>query len=55
MRLTLIYIYLKYFAINKFHLEGVDGYASNWKEFGTWLDELMKDTKKLPEETIHKI
>lgn len=50
-----LYLPRVYVAINKFHLEGVDGYASNWKEFGTWLDDLMKDTKKLPEETINKI
>lgn len=43
-------------ASEHFHLEGVDGTAKNWKEFGKWIhDYLLKGTDELPEETKTKI
>ncbi|MEE9362979.1 MAG: DUF3857 domain-containing protein [Cellulophaga sp.] len=43
-------------AANKFHLEGVDGYASNWKEFGQWyLKNITFDTNDLSAATKSKI
>lgn len=39
-----------------FNLEGVDGTAKTWKEFGQWYsDKILKGTIKLPEETVNKI
>lgn len=29
------------FAVNKFHYDGVDGEASNWKEFGDWMQNAL--------------
>jgi hypothetical protein len=44
------------FGISKFNLEGVDGVALNWKEFGKWYyDNLIQNTLELPEETKLKI
>lgn len=44
------------FGISKFNLEGVDGAALNWKEFGKWYyDNLIQNTLELPEETKLKI
>lgn len=44
------------FALNKFHLEGVNGEAENWAEFGKWYyDTLLKETDELPVETVAKI
>lgn len=43
-------------GIDKFNLEGVDGEASNWKEFGKWYyDNLIQNTLELPEATKLKI
>jgi transglutaminase-like putative cysteine protease len=42
-------------AVNKFQLEGVDGFASNWEEFGKWQNSLLEGTDKLPDATISKI
>jgi transglutaminase-like putative cysteine protease len=43
-------------ALQKFHLEGVDGEASNWQEFGKWIhDNLLKGTENIPETTKNKI
>lgn len=40
------------FALEHFHLEGVDGSAKNWQEFGAWMDEnLVKETQDLSAET----
>lgn len=40
------------FGVNKFNLEGIDGEANNWKEFGKWYYEnLLKNTFDLPEST----
>jgi len=44
------------FGIDKFNLEGVNGIASNWTEFGKWYyDNLIQNTLSLPEETKRKI
>ncbi len=44
------------FGINKFSLEGVDGEATNWKDFGIWYyDNLLKNTQELDEGTKQKI
>jgi hypothetical protein len=44
------------FALENFHLEGVDGSASNWKEFGKWMNEkLIADTIELTAETKQKV
>ncbi len=43
-------------GINKFNLEGVDGVADNWKEFGKWYyDNLIKNTLALPESAKSRI
>ena len=43
-------------AITKFHLEGVDGEASTWEEFGKWYSQsILKNTHELPEETKQKV
>ena len=37
-------------ASNKFHLEGYNGEANNWKEFGKWMhDNLIASRMQLPE------
>lgn len=44
------------FGLNKFHLEGVDGEAEDWKSFGKWrFDKLIEGTDELPQETKDKI
>lgn len=44
------------FALNEFHLEGVDGVAEDWKAFGKWMyDNLLVGTDELSEETKLKI
>lgn len=43
-------------GLELFHLEGVDGNAKNWKEFGQWYSEkILSGTLDLPEETKTKI
>lgn len=43
-------------GVEKFNLEGVDGTAKTWKEFGKWYCEsLLLDTEELPEATIAKV
>lgn len=43
-------------GVNKFNLEGVDGRASDWKEYGKWYyDELLTGTSDLSETTKNKI
>lgn len=43
-------------SLNKFHLEGVDGEASTWIEFGKWYSEkVLEGTTELPAETISAI
>lgn len=45
-----------FFGLNRFSLEGVEGNASNWNEFGVWMHEnLLKNTRELSEETKSKI
>lgn len=44
------------FALNKFSLEGVDGNAENWHEFGKWMYErLLKGRGDLSETTKNEI
>ena len=44
------------FGLNNFNLEGVDGVASDWKNFGLWMyNTLIKDTDEIPAETQAKI
>lgn len=44
------------FGISKFNLEGVDGEAANWSEFGKWYyDNLIETTLELPEATKQHI
>lgn len=43
-------------GLEVFNLEGVDGTAKNWKEYGQWFSEkILSGTDNLPEETISKI
>lgn len=44
------------FGLEKFNLEGVEGSAKTWKDFGEWMySSLLKDTEELPDETKNKI
>ena len=50
--------YLPYasFSLNRFSLKGVQGYAENWQEFGSWMQtNLLHDVRDLPESTILEI
>lgn len=39
-------------GLERFHLEGVDGTATNWTDFGKWYSEkILSGTTSLPEET----
>lgn len=43
-------------ALEKFHLEGVDGEAKTWKEFGQWYtNAILAGTTTLSEETKNKM
>lgn len=43
-------------ALDRFHLEGVEGIASNWEEMGKWMyDELVADHDAIPASTVQKI
>jgi hypothetical protein len=43
-------------GLELFHLEGVDGYAKTWKEYGQWYaDKILTGTAAIPEETKLKI
>ena len=43
-------------GLERFHLEGVDGTATNWIDFGKWYSEkILAGTTDLPEETKVKI
>jgi transglutaminase-like putative cysteine protease len=43
-------------GLELFHLEGVDGTAKTWTEFGQWYNEkILKGTTDLPEETKAKM
>lgn len=44
------------FALEHFHLEGVDGFANDWQSFGQWMnDKLLADTVELSPETVQKM
>ncbi len=44
------------FRVQKFNLEGLDGQASTWNEFGEWyFKNLLNNTNELPAETITKV
>ena len=44
------------FGLNKFNLEGVEGQANNWEEFGSWMyNNLLADTEELSDETKNKV
>lgn len=44
------------FGLTTFNLEGVEGVASDWKNFGSWMYEsLLKNTDEIPLETQAKI
>jgi len=44
------------FRLDKFSLEGVDGQATTWQEFGKWYhDKLLTGTDELPEATKIKV
>lgn len=44
------------FALNKFHLSGVDGDAKDWASYGKWMDDyLLKGTRELSDETKNEI
>ncbi|MBK8599472.1 MAG: DUF3857 domain-containing protein [Flavobacterium sp.] len=43
-------------GLEQFNLEGIDGQATTWKEFGQWYtDKILFDTTKLPDETKNKM
>ena len=43
-------------SLEYFNLEGIDGNAKNWKEYGKWFsDKILTETTILPEETKTKI
>ncbi|MEZ0130073.1 DUF3857 domain-containing protein, partial [Flavobacterium sp. LBUM151] len=43
-------------SLDYFNLEGVDGNAKNWKEYGKWFsDKILTETTILPDETKSKI
>lgn len=43
-------------GLEYFHLEGINGNAKNWQEFGKWYSEkILSGTTELPEETVIKI
>ncbi|MDF4204702.1 DUF3857 and transglutaminase domain-containing protein [Maribacter sp. SA7] len=44
------------FALEDFHLKGVDGHATTWKEFGGWIyNSLLKGRGELSPSTIQKV
>lgn len=44
------------FALDKFSLEGFEGNAKTWKEFGLWMyEKLLKETVEIDEATVAKI
>lgn len=44
------------FGLTSFNLEGVEGVASDWKNFGSWMYEsLLKSTEEIPQPTKDKI
>lgn len=57
LSLNFIEIYpIVFFGLEYFNLEGEDGNAKNWKEYGKWFFEnILAGTTELPEETKIKI
>lgn len=44
------------FGLNKFEIEGVQGSADSWSEFGKWMDDkLLMGTDEIPEETLIEV
>jgi transglutaminase-like putative cysteine protease len=44
------------FSLEKFNLEGVEGTATSWEEFGkVWYRDLVEDKSEISKETINKI
>ena len=44
------------FGLDKFRLEGVEGNAKTWKDFGLWMNEnLLKGSNEIPLETQDKV
>lgn len=44
------------FALDKFHLEGVNGEASDWSSFGAWMNKnLIKETQDLDAQTKFEV
>lgn len=47
---------LALFSLDKFHLEGVDGEANDWKSFGAWIyNTLLNGTDELSQETKNRV
>lgn len=43
-------------ALDRFYLKGIQGSATNWKEFGLWMEkDLLEDVREIPKSTIAKI
>jgi len=43
-------------AVDHFHLEGVDGSAKDWNQFGKWYyDNLLAQQRELPQEAISEV
>lgn len=43
-------------GLEYFNLEGINGNAKNWQEFGQWYsDKILSGTTELPQETINKM
>jgi len=43
-------------ALDKFHLEGVDGSATSWNEFGKWYyDNLLANQRELPSNLVSEV
>ena len=44
------------FAVDNFHLEGIDGFAQDWESLGKWkYENLLQSQDHLPPETIKKM
>lgn len=43
-------------AFDAFQLKGVQGFATDWKEFGSWMEKkLLADVRSLPEGTVARV
>jgi len=44
------------FGLEKFNLEGIEGVAKSWKDFGLWMNNsLLNQKEEISEETKHKL